>query len=524
MYLLVDNYDSFTYNLYTLFCNLGVKVKVIKNNEFEDAKNYKGIILSPGPSSPKNSGTTLDYIEKYKGKIPIFGVCLGMQAIGYQTGIKVVKAKTIKHGKTDVICINKETMLFNGLPEKFKAVRYHSLVLDFNEAKQFGSAVSLSDNQVMSYENEEQMLFGVQFHPESVLSEYGMEICKNFVNFCEDITNKKKKVSVTPILRKIVEGKNLTFSESVDLFNLITEEKLTDAVTGAVLTGLKVKGETADEIAGAVSVLNEKKLPFNVEKVEVVDTCGTGGDGKNCMNVSTAVSIVLAAANLYVVKHGNRAMSGKTGSADILERVGVKLNLSVLDNKNNLLNKNFAFLFAQHYHPVLKSVSKIRRQLKIPTLFNLIGPLLNPANPRYQIIGVGDSNYLERLAEVVKTLNRKCVVLYSSKDGYDEVSTEAITECLEVKNKQITEFTINPSDFFKPFPMPVVKSEEDAELMFLRALSNGDPKLTNLLAINAALAFKVAGKVETIKQGFELAKNIIVSQKAYEKLKSLTEV
>ncbi len=523
MYLLVDNYDSFTYNLYTVFCNLGVKVKVIKNNEFEDATDYKGIILSPGPSSPKNSGTTLDYIEKYKGKIPIFGVCLGMQAIGYKTGINVKKAKTIKHGKVDTVLVNKETVLFNGLPEKFKAVRYHSLVLDSIESKQYTTAVALSDSEPMSYESEENMLFGVQFHPESILSEYGMEICKNFVNFCEDIALNKKKVSVTPILKKISIGCNLNFEESVDLFSLMTEGKLTDAEIGAVLMGLKVKGETVDEIAGAVHVLNKKKVLFDIEGIDTVDTCGTGGDGKNCMNVSTAVSIILSAAGEFVIKHGNRAMSGKTGSADILERVGIKLDKPVSENKEFLLKNKVAFLFAQIYHPVLKSVGKIRRQLKIPTLFNLIGPMLNPANPSYQIIGVGNANYLERLAEVAKTLNRKAVVLYASKDGYDEVSTEEPTVCLEVRNGKVTQFEINPSDFFKPFSMPVVKTEEEAELMFLRALSNGDPKLTNLLAINCALAFKTIGKVKTIEQGFNLAKEIIVSQKAYLKLKSLRD-
>jgi len=126
MYLLVDNYDSFTYNLYSLFSNLGAEVKVIKNSEFIPADDYMGIILSPGPSNPANAGTTLKYIEKYKGKIPIFGVCLGMQSIGYMNGVKIRKAKKIMHGKVDTICVNRESMLFNNLPDKFQAVRYHS--------------------------------------------------------------------------------------------------------------------------------------------------------------------------------------------------------------------------------------------------------------------------------------------------------------------------------------------------------------------------------------------------------------
>jgi len=523
MYLLVDNYDSFTYNLYSLFCDLGAEVKVIKNNEFIPADDYKGIILSPGPSNPENAGTTLKYIEKYKGKIPIFGVCLGMQSIGYMTGVKVRKAKKIMHGKVDTICVNKESILFNNLPEKFEAVRYHSLVLDYEKDSNIVTSTSGSDDEPMALENEKDLLFGVQFHPESILSEHGAKVCSNFLNFCEDIAENKKKIYATPILKKISENSDLTFEESRDLFNLIVDEKLSDAEIGAVLMGLKVKGETVDEIFGAVSVLQKRKTVFPKGNIEVVDTCGTGGDGKNCMNVSTAVSIILAAAGENVIKHGNRAMSGKTGSADILERFGVKLDKTLEENQAFLKKHNFAFLFAQHYHPVLKPVGKIRKKLKIPTLFNLIGPLLNPANPEYQIIGVGIGYYLERMAEVAAQLNRKCVILYSSVDGYDEVSTAEPTNCIEIRGNKVEKYQINPADYFKPFEMPKVNTVEESELMFLRALSNGDPKLTNLLALNTALAFKATGKENDLSDGFNLAKEIIVSGNAYKKLKELEE-
>lgn len=523
MYLLIDNYDSFTYNLYSIFSSLGAKVKVIKNNEFIEADDYKGIILSPGPSSPENSGTTLTYIEKYKGKIPIFGVCLGMQSIGYMTGLKIRKAMKIMHGKLDNINVNRESMLFNSLPESFKAVRYHSLVLDADSNNIDVTSTSKSDNEIMSIENERDMLFGVQFHPESILSEHGEKICSNFLNYCKEISENKKKVKAMPMLLKIGQGSDLSFSESKDLFNLMADEKLTDAEVGAVLMGLKVKGETAEEIYGAVSVLQKRKIKFEKGNVRAVDTCGTGGDGKSCMNVSTAVSIILAASGENVIKHGNRAMSGKTGSADILERFNVKLDKSTEENKEFFNEHHFAFLFAQNYHPILKPIGKIRKQLKIPTLFNLIGPLLNPAEPEIQIIGVGNSHYLERLADVALKLKRECIILYSSEDGYDEVSTECLTNCIEIKNSKLKKFQINPEDYFKPFPMPKVNTEDEAELMFLRALSNGDPKLTHLLSINSALAFKACGRVDSFRDGFELAKEIIVSGKAYKKLKSLEE-
>jgi len=397
------------------------------------------------------------------------------------------------------------------------------MVLDYDEKDSIVTSTAISDGEAMALENEQDMLFGVQFHPESILSEYGTEICKNFLKYCNEIAENKKKIYATPILKKISENKDLTFEESRDLFNLMVDEKLSEGEIGAVLMGLKVKGETADEIFGAISVLQKRKTEFPKGNLKVVDTCGTGGDGKNCMNVSTAVSIILAAAGENVIKHGNRAMSGKTGSADILERFGIKLDKTLTENQAFFKKHNFAFLFAQHYHPVLKPVGKIRKKLKIPTLFNLIGPLLNPANPDFQIIGVGMGHYLERMAEVASFLNRKCVILYSSIDGYDEVSTAALTNCIEIRGKEIKKYQIDPKDFFKPFEMPCVKTVEESELMFLRALSNGDPKLTNLLSLNAALAFKATGRKQELVDGFELAKEIIISGKAYRKLKNLEE-
>lgn len=182
MFLLVDNYDSFTYNLKALFESVGAEIYVIKNDEFIKPDKFEGIIISPGPSNPSNAGTSIKYISEYKGKMPIFGVCLGMQSICYVLGYNYRKARKIMHGKVEKIIKKKETILLKDLPDHFKAVRYHSLVVDAPE--KFITSVSDSDKEAMSFENEELKLFGVQFHPESYLSEYGDIIVKNFINFC----------------------------------------------------------------------------------------------------------------------------------------------------------------------------------------------------------------------------------------------------------------------------------------------------------------------------------------------------
>jgi anthranilate synthase component 2 len=182
MFLLIDNYDSFTYNLYALFRLAGAEVDVIRNTEYRNADDYKGIILSPGPSTPDNSGTTLEYLNNYTGIKPVMGVCLGMQAIAYHLGCNVRKAKSVMHGKVDNISIEKDSTLLKGIPEKFKTVRYHSLAVDVPEG--IVTATAESDSECMAIEEKDKMLFGVQFHPESILAEHGDTMVKNFMKIC----------------------------------------------------------------------------------------------------------------------------------------------------------------------------------------------------------------------------------------------------------------------------------------------------------------------------------------------------
>lgn len=189
MFLLIDNYDSFTYNLYSMFKNLGQEVDIIKNDEFIPAEKYDGIIISPGPSNPSKSGTTLKYLQDYTGKKPIFGVCLGMQCICHYLGMTIRRANTVKHGKLDNIKKCKESILLKGIPETFSAVRYHSLAAD---AAGIAVAESASDGEIMAVEDISKRLFGVQFHPESYLSNCGEKIIENFIEYA---SSSKKEVS-----------------------------------------------------------------------------------------------------------------------------------------------------------------------------------------------------------------------------------------------------------------------------------------------------------------------------------------
>ncbi len=189
MFLLIDNYDSFTYNLKALFHECGAAVDVVKNDEFRSADACEGIILSPGPSTPANSGTTLRYIEQYLGRVPLFGVCLGMQAIAHVLGYPVVPARTVMHGKVDVIGVTSPSILFRGVPGSFSAVRYHSLAVEIEE--RYVTSRSRGDGTIMSIEDPGTMIFGVQFHPESIMSECGQRIVRNFLEYAASLAEPK---------------------------------------------------------------------------------------------------------------------------------------------------------------------------------------------------------------------------------------------------------------------------------------------------------------------------------------------
>ncbi len=510
---MIDNYDSFTYNLYALFRECNADVEIIRNDKYVPADNYDGIIISPGPSNPENSGTSLKYLENYMGKKPIFGVCLGMQCIAHALGYKVGHAKTVKHGKIDTISVKGNSVLFKNLPESFDVVRYHSLAADIDN--ELVTSRSGDDDVVMSLEDREKQLFGLQFHPESILSEYGREIVNNFLDFIGYRGKKMKN-----IVSSINGGKSLNYNEAVDFFQMMVDGSLTEAQMGSTLISMNKRGETVDELAGLISVLNTHKKKFTRDEERCVDTCGTGGDGKSTVNVSTAVSIILASLGYRIVKHGNTAQSGKVGSADILRSMGLDLNYEGTSPEEFFNKNNFVFLFAQHYHPALKGIGKVRREIMSPTIFNFVGPLVNPADPENQIIGISKREKLDFISDAVMKLGRDNITVYASHDGYDEVSSNDKTDCIEIKNGSMNRFTIDPSDYFTPFPMPEVKNADDALKMFNDGMSGKEEKIANIFALNTALALNNIEEMD-IEEGFKKVKEHIMSGSAGKKMKEM---
>jgi len=302
----------------------------------------------------------------------------------------------------------------------------------------------------------------------------------------------------------------------------------TDSQIGAVLVGLKMKGETVDEISTAASVMRREavKLPVS-DRSKLVDTCGTGGDKVNTFNVSTITAFVVAGAGAKVAKHGNRSVSSKCGSADIMEALGVNIQMPPEKAAQALEKTGLAFLFAPIYHPAMKNVIKQRREIGIRTIFNLLGPLSNPAGAKFQLMGVYDSNLVEPLTKVLSQLGIERAFVVHGMEGLDEVSITAETVVGELNGDEINIYKVKPEDFGIKRASLFEIQGGDLEYNLKVALSilegkDYSPK-TDFVALNAAFALKVSGIVENIKEGIELAKETIYSKKALEVLQRLRE-
>jgi len=294
----------------------------------------------------------------------------------------------------------------------------------------------------------------------------------------------------------------------------------------AFLTGLRQKGETGPEIADAASVLRDHMVRFDCGMREVLDTCGTGGDGSGTFNISTGAALVAAGAGVTVVKHGNRAASGRTGSADVLAALGVPVDSDLHWAQRCLEHAGFAFCFAPHFHPAMRHVAGARKRLGFRTLFNCLGPLANPAGACYQLIGVGHLDWLDPLADAVRRLGTRRTLLVYGSDGMDEVSLAAPTLVRDVQNGQVASWEWTAKDFeLAPCSLDELRAEgaqESADR--IRAILEGEQgPATRVVLANASAALIAAGKAETPSAGVILAREAIASGKAHAVLRRLLQ-
>ncbi|WP_457623966.1 anthranilate phosphoribosyltransferase [Persephonella sp.] len=333
---------------------------------------------------------------------------------------------------------------------------------------------------------------------------------------------------IKQLIKKITSGENLTRQETQELFTVLMRGEATDAQIGAVLVGLKMKGETVDEISAAASVMKREAVTVPVkDKSKLVDTCGTGGDKVNTFNVSTITAFVVAGAGAKVAKHGNRSVSSKCGSADIMEALGVNIEMPPEKAAQAIEEIGLAFLFAPIYHPAMKNVIRQRREIGVRTIFNLLGPLSNPAGANYQLMGVYDSQLVEPMARVLSSLGIERAYVVHGMEGLDEVSITSETLVGELNGNELEIYRVTPEEFgLKRASLEDIKGGDlSYNLEIAEKILEGkdySPK-TDFVALNAAFALKVAGLADSIKEGIELAKETIYSKKAYGVLEKLRQ-
>ena len=334
-------------------------------------------------------------------------------------------------------------------------------------------------------------------------------------------------MNIKQAIAKVTQEHDLSRDEMIAVMQTLMSGDATDAQIAAFLIGLQMKGITADEIYGGATVMRQLATSVVVEnKLNLVDTCGTGGSGSNKFNVSTASAVVAASAGARVAKHGNRGATSKSGSADLLEAAGVNLSLDAGAVAQCINHLNIGFMFAPAHHSAMKHVISARKEIGVRTIFNLLGPLTNPAAAPNQIIGVYDKKWIPVLLEVLKDLGSEHVLIVASDDGLDELSASAATTVGELKDGRITMYTVEPETFGfarqSGFKHLQISSAQESLAMVKAALTYADQQAADIVALNAGAAIYAANVTDSLVDGVKLAVKVLHSGEAVELLAKLS--
>ena len=335
-------------------------------------------------------------------------------------------------------------------------------------------------------------------------------------------------MNYSSLLNQLLDKRDLTHEDMLALMQNIMGGNLTPAQIAAALVALRIKGETISEIAAAAKVMRELSTKVVVKNTShLIDTCGTGGDGAQTFNISTASAIVAAAAGAQVAKHGGRSVSSTCGSADVLEKLGVNVNLTAEKVAACVDSIGVGFMFAPNHHSAMKHVAPVRRELGVRTLFNVLGPLTNPAGATNQVIGVFQKGLTSKLAQVLKQLGSRHVMVVHGADGMDEISISGPTFIAELKDGVVREYTVQPQDFgLKASPLNDIQvaNGDEAKAMLLAVMNNQAGAARDIVLLNAGAAVYVSGIVTSLAEGVIKAGEIIASGAAQQKLQQLVQV
>lgn len=508
MFLLIDNYDSFTFNVKQAFSMLGVTPVVLRNDNPELlvlAKNgsVEGVCISPGPGHPAAAGLCREFLQNLPQKTPVLGICLGHQILGEYAGAEVVVGKRIMHGKSSDITHTNQG-IFTGLPQPMSVARYHSLLVTNPPATRIRITAETAEHEIMGLEYTDRPWFGVQFHPESVLTPDGLRLLGNFLSLTqkksfEDKPQKnmghvatKPAIPMSVILETLANKTDLADDMAENAFNRLMDGDLSPTQAGAFLLGLRAKGETPLEMSHAVKAVLARAVPLPHMSGNIMDVVGTGGDKRFSFNCSTATALTLAGMGYKVLKHGNRSVSSNCGSADVLERLGVRLDLPPSDVPAQLARDNFVFLFAPHYHPSFKHIMPTRKEMGIRTLFNLLGPLVNPARPTHNLIGVPSPDLIPLMAGTFAHLGGTHTAVVCGSGGYDELTPIGPADVIFVRDTEQEARQLDPKKYgFEPCTPEdlAVTGPKHAEAVLREILNGKGPRaMRDMLAFNLGLA------------------------------------
>jgi len=556
MILLIDNYDSFTYNLYQYLCELGATVTVARNDTITvdevAAMAPEGIVLSPGPGTPEDAGICISLVRRFAGDIPILGVCLGHQAMGVAFGGEVVRAPSLMHGKVSAVH-HAGAGVFAGLPSPFTAIRYHSLIVTRDSLPaELEITAETADGLVMGMRHRDYpTLQGVQFHPESILTEHGKELLANFLysvsavqglptvngqarssNGAETAQGKTAHepsaqgtnfpalpADIKAAIARVVAGHHLTQEEAAAAMDAIMIGEATESQIAAFVTALRMRGETEAELAGFAQTMRRHVRRVTLDPtLPVVDTCGTGGDGSGSFNISTTAAFAVAGAGVPVAKHGNRAMTSRCGSADVLEGLGAYIERAPEDVARCVREAHFGFMYAPAFHPAMRYAGPVRRDIGVRTAFNLLGPLTNPAGATRQVMGVGDPLLAGKLARVLALLGTRHALVVHGQEGLDEISLVGPTTVHEVRaGEDVTTYTITPEQFGLTRVLPAALAGgtvEENVAITRRVLAGERGPHRDIVLLNAAAALVAADVATGFADGITRAAASIDSGRA----------
>lgn len=503
--LMIDNQDSFTYNIVDYLRQLGCQVVIYRNSaspEALEAEDFDLLILSPGPSVPSQAGNLMAIIERFHTRKPIFGICLGLQALVEFFGGSLQFVAPV-HGKSGRV-IHDGRSIYTGLPQELQMGRYHSLAAD-----QMPSVLEVTartpEGIVMSIRHKQLPIEAVQFHPESVLSmrqDAGFALLRNVVEGRLSTGN----VNYFHLMHKLLEDEPLRAQDFDELVGQLVENQLTDDQKLVLLTSISTRLRNPLQLSRFLESLLARAAWKPTFGTEALDVCGTGGSHLPRLNTSTLTALCLAANGVPILKHGNRAASGRFGSFDLLAALGLDLHWSEAQVAERYQRTGLGFVFAPVAHPALGAFGPSRARVGVPTIFNVLGPLLNPFRPQRQMIGTAYRQYMEILGDAACLLGKHHVAIVRGHDGLDEISASGPTDVLELRGSQRDAYQLHPALFgTEPVPFDAVRVDTPSQAVAIaQSMLQGDLQTEHyrLVALNAAFAYAHFHQPESLPEAY----------------------